>query len=419
MPRLPAAPGKLLPLSLLICMVCPALARTWTDTQGRTVQAEAVGADETTVTIKLPGGRTTKVNLETLSKPDREFVARWQAKNKTAAPSPSPALPMPPPLPKPMTGTVGMGSGGPVGFNGTWPVEIAVVGELEIRTIKEDDAAKVYIYQSPHFEFKCDVPLKGRLVAACARVFEATHELLRLLPLNNRGTAPQGKLYPVILFEAFGDYVEAGGRKGSAGVCMEDRRTGATCVLVPLQSLGVKKVGKEYTVDATAKDYHVLSHEITHAVMDSSVKQASWYIEGSAEYSANTPYNFGRYRVSANRTSVVESVTAYGKDGEGGRALGRNITMPPLSRFMTMSYRDFQMDGGFNYGVACLLTYYFYHIDGKGDAARIKAYLKELQNGVSEEEARAKLLDGRTWTQLEEEFMGGMKKLRVEIAYRR
>jgi hypothetical protein len=188
-------------------------------------------------------------------------------------------------------------------------------------------------------------------------------------------------------------------------------------VLVPLQSLGVKKTGREYTVDSGARDYHVLSHEITHAIMESSVKKASWYIEGSAEYTANTPYNFGRYRVSTNKSSVVESVTAYGKDGEGGRALGRNLTMPPLSRFMTLSYQDFLSKAGFNYGVACLLTYYFYHIDGKGDASRIKTYLKDLQDGVDEEKARARLLDGRTWKQLETDFAEGMKKLHVEIAY--
>ncbi len=46
--------------------------------------------------------------------------------------------------------------------------------------------------------------------------------------------------------------------------------------------------------------------------------------------------------------------------------------------------------------MGCLLTYYWYHQDGKGDAARIKEYLKLLQTGVSEEQAREKLLNGRS-----------------------
>jgi hypothetical protein len=187
---------------------------------------------------------------------------------------------------------------------------------------------------------------------------------------------------------------------------------------VPLKSLGVKKVGKDYSVDPGDKDYHVLSHEITHMIMERAVKQASWYIEGSAEYVAHTPYTGGRYKVAVNKSSIVLAVTSYGKDGNGGSALGKELKMPPLERFMTQSYEEFLSNSRFNYGMGCLLTYYWYHLDGKGDAARIKEYLKSLQAGEPEEKAREKLLDGRSWAQMQEDFAKGMRKTGVKIEYK-
>jgi hypothetical protein len=304
---------------------------------------------------------------------------------------------------------------GPVGFDGQWPDSAFVPDELNIETIKEDDTNQSYIYRSTHFEFTSNVQLRPRLVSACAKVFEATHEFLRLLPLNHRTTAGGKKPFPVILFETYEQYVRAGGPSGSAGVCME--RGDGVKVLVPLKSLGVRRVGKDFTVDPGDKDYHVLSHEITHMIMERSVKQASWYIEGSAEYVAHTPYTGGRYKVAVNKQSIVLAVTAYGKDGNGGAALGKELKMQSLERFMTLSYYDFLSNSRFNYGMGCLLTYYWYHQDGNGDGARIKEYLKALQAGVSEKKACEKLLDGRSWAEMEKEFAKGMKRVGVRVEF--
>jgi hypothetical protein len=340
---------------------------------------------------------------------------------KTNPPATNPPATTPPatkpPAEKPFPGvSVPSGGPGPVGFDGEWPSSAFVPEELNISIVKEDDVAKVYKYRSTHFEFTSDVQLKPRLVSACAKVFEATHEFLRLLPLNHRTTADGTRLFPVTLFEEYDDYVKAGGLPGSAGVCKYSSRDDSL-VLVPLESFGVKKVGKDYTVDSKDKDYSVLAHEITHMIMEYAVKQASWYIEGSAEYVANTGYTGGRFKIAVNKSYIVEAVTAYGKDGNGGQGLGTNLKMPRLERFMTQSYREFLSNSRFNYGMACLLTYYWYHQDGNGDAARIKEYLKALQAGIPEEDARQKLLDGRTWEQLETEFAKGMRRMGVRIDY--
>ncbi len=428
------APMKAVPAFVLIALLClgatPLSARVWTDTEGHTREADIISANDDTVTLRLTGGKSVTLSQELLSGVDTIYIKDWLKKNpgRRTKPAPAPAAVAPAAV-TPASAPVSPGlkpvnpmglqksePGVPVSFDGKWPDNVGVPEELNIEVVKEDDAAKVYIYRSTHFEFTSNVQLRARLVSGCAKVFEATHEFLRLLPLNNRATGARSKLFPVLLFENYDQYLQAGGPRGSAGVCME--RGSVIKVLVPLKSLGVRKTGGDYTVDTRAKDYSVLAHEITHMLMERDVKDASWYIEGSAEYVANTEYTGGRFKVAANKSAIVANVTAYGKDGNGGSALGKDIKMPRLEEFMTLSYGNFLINSRLNYGVACLLTYYFYHLDGNGDAARIKEYVKALQSGESDETARAKLTDGRSWDQMEADFVKGMRGVGVKIEFR-
>ena len=386
--------------------------RQWSDSKGHKTVAELVTADSTTVSLRREDGKVIKVKLSLLSQADRDFVTAWRTAQTAVV-----AKPVSPP-PRPALGSSGpVKEGEPAGFGAEWPTSAYVPDELGIKIVKEDDSDKDYIYESTHFRFTCDVQLRTRLVNECAKVFEATHEFLRLMPLNNRDTKGTEKKFPVFIFETYEDYVKAGGPPGSAGVCIY--RGDDTKVLVPLRSFGVRKTGKDYTVDTGDRDYKVLSHEITHQLMEHEVKKASWYIEGSAEYVAFTPYTGGRYKIAVNKKDIVASVTGYGRDNSGGRALGKEITMPRLKAFMTQSYQSFTSDSNFNYGVGCLLTYYFYHQDGTGEAERIKRYLDALQRGVAENAACDQfLLDGRTWEELEEEFRKGMRRFSVRIEYK-
>lgn len=391
-------------------------AREWTNAEGKTITADIVKADATTVSLRMVNGSTPVVKLATLSQADQDFVKQW-LKDKPASPAvdPAPSKPKPGIAPDPKAAKVDPVAN--VGFDGPWPDDAKVPEELNIEVVKEDDASKTYIYRSTHFEFTSNVQLKKRLVSFCAKIFEATHEYLRLLPLNHALTGPSKEFFPIQLFETMDQYLQAGGMQGSAGVCISIGNKAR--VLVPLESLGVRKTGKDYTVDNNprAANWHVLSHETTHQLMDYRTKAAIWYAEGSAEYVGSTPYTGGRFKISTNRGTILEYVTDYGKNNSGGRALGKDITMPDLQSFMGMSQASFMKKANVNYGLACLLTYYFYHIDGEGDAARMKAYLKELQAGVPEDKARAKLLDGRTWTQLGEDFAKGMRKFTIKIKY--
>lgn len=63
---------------------------------------------------------------------------------------------------------------------------------------------------------------------------------------------------------------------------------------------------------------------------------------------------------------------------------------------MNMPYSQFTGENAnLNYGLAALMAYYFYHMDGKGDARRIKNYMKAIQSGTSERKLRnSSLTDG-------------------------
>jgi hypothetical protein len=147
-----------------------------------------------------------------------------------------------------------------------------------------------------------------------------------------------------------------------------------------------------------------LPHEIIHQLTPNAYfaeGARGWFTEGIAEYVAITPYRSGSFSVKMNSRPIIEYVTAYGKDRNGGRALGEEIRLGSLKKYMTLPYSDFTNDAQINYGCAVLITYYFFHMDRKEDGARIKKFLKALKEGKKGEVALDVLLDGQTWEELE------------------
>lgn len=80
MSRRPFSFGALLALALLSASL--AQARTWTDTQGRTIEADYLSATETEVTVRRADNLTFTLPLTRLSTADQEFVAAQLAAEK-------------------------------------------------------------------------------------------------------------------------------------------------------------------------------------------------------------------------------------------------------------------------------------------------------------------------------------------------
>jgi len=67
--------------------------RTWTNDEGRTIEAELLELnDEGEVTLRLDNGREYTLPLDTLSDDDAEWAREWQARQEALAAAPDPAV---------------------------------------------------------------------------------------------------------------------------------------------------------------------------------------------------------------------------------------------------------------------------------------------------------------------------------------
>ena len=363
------------------------------------MEAAFVALEGDAVKVRLANGSTVDVPLARLSAADQTF-----AKSQTAAPATTATAP------------------GEIAASKIWPRSFSLPDRPEVVVVKEDTEKNEYIYRSPHYEFQCDSKLGSNVVREFGRIFESTWMLNCMLPLDLK---PQPeKLREIFLARLFtnkSDYMEAGGIEGSAGVYMSAKKA----LMVPLQSLGVKMVGSRVSLENNSDDdMATLIHEITHQMMNHWLgRLPTWYIEGSAEYVEMLEYkrNGGFSLIGLGR-----QLQGYARrmNYSGG---GKSFTMIDLEELMTIDGRRWAaalgQDGAAteNYGSAGLLTYYFYHLDGNGDAANIIAYLRELENAKTneEEEAAVKkhLMRERTYAQLGEDVKKALRKEGIDISF--
>ena len=390
-----------LPLLAALCLLsAPAWARTWTDTQGRTLEAELVSATVTEVTLKLDSNqKVVTLPLVRLSAADLDYL-------KTTGDKPA----------QKETPKSGSKDDDSENFDAPWPDKIQFTEDPKIETMTEDKEAKRFIYESANYRFVCDVRLAQSVVKGFAVMFESTYLYCRALPLGVSGGKKTDGKYQILLFETKESYVKAGGPPTSAGVFMPGRGV----VMVPLTSLGVRPMGSGYILDRD-KANGTLVHELTHQLSPSAYFEKGamgWFSEGIAEYTTATPYRAGIFKVKSNFDDIVAYATGYGKDDTHGRALGEKIKAPSLESFFKMSYGQFTgQRANFNYGFGLILTTYFLHLDGEGDAARMKEFLKSLRDGKSGDAALKVLLDGRSYAEMEEAISKAWKKKRVDIEF--
>ncbi|MEX2579184.1 MAG: hypothetical protein WD342_09000 [Verrucomicrobiales bacterium] len=367
--------------------------REWTNAQGKTISAELVEVADGNAVLKMEGANF-EVPIQSLSIEDQGFIADWKKRDmpdRSAEPEVEP------------------------NWDEPWPKAISADIQQDIEVLEEDDEAGRYVYASDHYEFICDVKLNTSVVKRFSLLFEATNQYCRELPLGMVKPFREER-HKIRLFERESSYFEKGGPPGSAGVYIS--RGGEGDILVPLTSLGVKKVGSNYSVDYK-KENSTISHEIAHQITDYEYfapGARGWFSEGLAEYIAQSGYRSGKFDVDDLR-KLKEYVTAYGEGGTGGRALGDEFSAPNLEDFFTQSYEAFTANANFNYGLGALVTYYFFHMDGDKDAARIKEFLKGMKAGKEPPECFEPLLDGRSWDELEGDITQSWRSRGVRIHF--
>ncbi len=389
-------------LSVLQAQTATPVMHTWTSTDGRKIEAVFVAVEGDGVKIRMANGSTFTVPLARLSPEDQAFAksqtSAAPANAATSAPSDTPAA------------------------SKTWPRTVALEDKPVVTVVKEDVEKKEFIYRSPHYEFQCDSKLGANVVREFGRMFEATYLINSLLPLDFKPEPePLREFFLARLFTEKSTYMEEGGMQGSAGVYSRGKKA----LMVPLSSLGVKLVGTrvslEYGDDANNT---VLIHEITHQMMNHWLnKLPTWYIEGSAEYVSMLDYNSnGRFSLIGLNRRLQNFANR--RNYAGG---GKSYTMIDLEELMTIEGDRWAAalgKGGSaneNYGSAGLLAYFFYHIDGKGDAANIIAFLRQVQNAKTNDEEKAAvkthLLRERSYAQLSDEVKKGLRKEGIDITF--
>ena len=301
-------------------------------------------------------------------------------------------------------------------FRAPWPKAARPERNPRHAIIKEDVERGFFVYESPGYRFYSDIPIEYNASAHFATVFETTKAFLKSLPLGLlRADEVTGKS-KVLLFGTDAGYAKAGGPPGSAGCYFPAKRL----VLVPVSSLGLRKTEKGMERDQT-DNYKTLIHELTHQLTPTvyyAHGSNGWFTEGLAEYAGATPYRPGYFWVDRFGTSIKAYVTAYGNDERHGRALGTDISVPPLEKFMLMPYSDFSgKNANRNYGVALLMAYYFFHLEGGGGAERITAFLEGLREGKYGEEALQVLHGGEGFRKLEQDITAAWSKVGVTIRF--
>lgn len=407
---------KLISLLSLLAFVVPSTSlfaeesRTWTNTQGIKIQGTLIEKSADTATLTLENGKTAKVKIAQLSKADIDYLKAWTPEaGETTEPKP--------PAPKPggkKSAAEAENTIAEDNFAAPWPKSTSVPVEIPATTISEKDGE--YIYETEHFRFECTAKLTLAVIRKLSCIFEATFEANTQLPLNFHCRKikenPQGHKFVAKLYELDNQFMKVCSSETAAGVFIYPD------VHVPFSSLGLKIMGSAYALDKGG-DSKTLIHEITHQMSITKGRRAfpTWYTEGVAEYVGLTPYSSGKFNFAQTKRYMITYVLEYGKRNSGGRALGKDISIPPLQDYLVMPHSEFMLDPQVNYGFSALLAYYFFHIDGNKDGARIKEFAKSLQKDPNINLALEKLLDGRSWDQLEKDVQKGMKQFTANVSF--
>ncbi len=373
--------------AVLLCLPA-ASAEVWSTSQGRRFEAEFLRLDGTNAVFSHAGGREFLTPLLHLS-PESQAAIR--------------------------------ASGGPIetlnsNFGRPWPREVRPKGNPACKVISEDRGKNHYIYESPGYTFHCDARITHDALSNFATVFESTRAYLAALPVSMMSGEAVAARSRVLLFGETESYHRSGGMRGSAGCFIPKHRL----VLIPMESLGLVKGGTGYGRDV-GKENQILIHELVHQLTPVAYYNhgsVGWFSEGLAEYVAATPYNTGMFRPDIHGNAVKDYVTAFGTDGRFGRNLGTKIKAPSLRDFMLQSYASFSgASANANYGLALLVTHYFFHMEGNRNADRITEFLRGLLAGKSGEAALEPLHGGRGFAKLEEDISSAWAKKGVVITF--
>jgi SLA1 homology domain 1, SHD1 len=338
--------------------------RTWTDVQGRKVEASFGGLKDTSVQLILKDGKVVPFPLAQLSPEDQAF-----AKSQPA------------PIPAPSASASASASSSRLPpEKRSWPdkVEVATRTMEKLKLVAEEPQNRKYIYQTDSFEFVSQDKLAGSVMTEIARTFEATRLLVASLPWGVVCNPPPPlERYQAAFYETREDYFNNGGPQNSGGVY----DSGDMIFKIPFPSLGLERRGKTWFKNENFRN-DTLVHEITHQVMHDYLQfLPKWVIEGTAEYTEMIPNNAGTFRLGSHKSGVKEHAELNTRNGNP-------IDLGSIKEHLTMNREQWDTRASDSYAMrtlylrSALLVYYFNHLDGTGKGERFIDFFESVYGDV-------------------------------------
>ncbi len=352
--------------------------RVWTNDQGYQVTAALIAARETEIDLQPKDGQgTVTVKRHVLSGEDENYVARWILEKGIDAAGEHPAGKK-----QDMPDINDIIIPDEVIWNKPWP-RVARPEAVTVKTEREEDADNRY--HSSHFLLSCYTPLLKEEQEALVNELETCLAALAALPLNLQLAANPQRKYKVQVYFDESWYVKAGGVKGQP--------------FTSANTSSLVKLKRTPTGAATGLRQLNAMHELTHWVTQFA-GQDFWFNEGLAMYMELLERKDGAVLFARDLDRVAQAVPRIYRRGWE--------SMPSLESIIGNNGKD---KSPRMKAASLMAAAYFLRLDGKGDGARIKQYVKAIQNGETNiETLNALLLDGRAWNEVETGIMGAWGK---------
>jgi hypothetical protein len=343
--------------------------RTWTTTDGRLFQATLLSSDGVQAVLRLANGQTGSLALVKLSPTDQVFVRT--------------SLGMNTPL-QYRAGDLKMteAKSGPLlqPEKRIWPVKVEPDSiALEVKLVSEVSAAQQYVYHSQNFEFLAQDKLIGPVMKEVARTFEATRSLLEALPWGIQPKPPADLgYYRAKFYVDRKHYIEEGGPVNSGGVYFRKDRV----FRIPFQSLGLEMRGKVWVKNENYNNQTIV-HEATHQMMHDFLDfMPIWAVEGTAEYTSMLPLHNGRFASGSHERGIKDYLKNY---QERSGSFADLVSPLELLRMTSEEWHQRSNTGGREqsrlYFSACMLVYFFSHLDGDRHGTAFLQYMDKLREG--------------------------------------
>lgn len=378
--------------------------RTWTNLEGKTIQATFVQTTGTEVSIRMENGQVAKVPLSTLSAVDQEYVKLLAAASST-----------------PSMGSSSTASAVNSSSNG-WPTEAIKVDpkSLVVTPGLQSEAERRYHYATDSFEYIAFAPLAGSVINDVAADFELTKVGLARLPWGWKPHPEKTERYQIYLTETNDDYIRMGGDDRSSAATKDGK------TFIRFSAIGLKKLGARYAFDLRQKD--------TERIISMTIRELMWEerllmvpalhigMEGFMRYIAYQNNGTLKFTdLESNLKKQVKVLVSYGVLPSGERMLRalREGWQERRTNADKLIYEN-QLDG-------LMLFYFFGYLDGDKSGAGLHEYFRTVVSETALRDAKRgtdtprskelieKLVRERDDTQLLEELTKAFAPLGIKL----